>query len=344
MKKIIFILTLIISITFVTQASESSIKNVGFVPSNIWYSKTPFFVDENIRIYTIIFNGSQYDLEGSVEFLDEVDGLSRVIGKTDFSISGGGRVRDIWVDWKATEGKHVIVARIVNSNISLADGTKKTAEMENVETGKSEILTDLDTDGDKIGNATDSDDDNDGIPDSDELKNGTNPLKSDSNGNGVSDKKEADDLAKKIADNKKNNFEKVENIFKVATGIIPEPIKNTAMETVKAVELFRSGYGNKIRVAKENKLREIKNFGKGPADLSVLNKKEQKNVSKKTNDSIGVGGSVSSVPKKPFAYAEVAALAMLQYFFDWKLVFYGVDFYILYRLMFIIMRKIFRRK
>lgn len=342
MKKFIFILLLIISVPFVIQASEDSVKNAGFVPSNIWYSKTPFFVDENIRVYTIIFNGSQYDLEGTVEFLDKAGDQPRIIGKTDFSISSGGRIRDIWIDWKATEGKHLISARITKSSISLANGTKKIAEMENAETGKSEVLIDLDTDGDKIGNTADSDDDNDGISDNDEARNGTNPLKSDSNGNGISDKKEAEDLAKKIADNKKNNFDKVENVFKTVADIVPEPIKNTAMETVKAVELFRSSFGDKMRVAKESKLREIKNFKKEPTDSNILNKKGQKIVSGKQNET--TGNVISAPSKKPFAYAEMAMLAALQYFFDWKFIFYGVDFYVLYRLMSVLARRFFRKK
>lgn len=98
MKKIFFILLLISGAHFVAQANEGSVKNAGFVPSNIWYSKTPFFADENIRIYTILFNGSSYDLDGTVEFLDEATGAPKIIGKTDFSISGGGRIRDVWID------------------------------------------------------------------------------------------------------------------------------------------------------------------------------------------------------------------------------------------------------
>lgn len=211
--------------------------------------------------------------------------------------------------------------------------------MENVETGKSEVLTDLDTDGDKIGNATDIDDDNDGVTDANEKQNGTNSLKSDSNGNGISDKKEAEDLAKKIADNKKDDFEKIENIFKATTDIIPEPIKNATMAMVNTAESFRSGYGDKIRIVKENKLREIKKFKENP---NTLNVGKQKNVSKKSDGAIG--NAFPAAPKKPFVYAEMAMLAALQYFFDWKLVFYGVDFYILYRLIFLIARKSFHKK
>jgi len=340
MKKFIFILLLSIGVFFTAQASDESVKNAGFVPSNIWYSKTPFFAEENIRIYTILFNGSSYDLEGTVEFLDEGSGAPKVIGKSDFSISGGGRVRDIWIDWKATEGKHLITARIINSSISLANGTKKFAIMDNIETGKSEVLTDLDTDGDKIGNATDTDDDNDGVSDTDEKQNGTNPLKSDTDGNGISDKKEIDDLAKKIAENKEKDSEKFTEIIKTVADIIPEPIRRVTIASASAVESFRSDFGDKMRSAKENKLNEIKSFKEKTNALAIAPKDgKQKIIIDKS-----ASNAISVAPKKPFAYATLAALAMLQYFFDWKFVFYGVDFYLLYRLIFLIWRKTFHRK
>ena len=338
MKKSIFILSLFFCVFYFAQANQDSIKNAGFVPSNIWYSKTPFFAEENIRIYTILFNGSSYDLEGVVEFLDEATGTAKIIGKTDFSISGGGRVKDLWIDWKATEGKHLITARIAKSSIFLANGSKEVVMMENVETGKSEVLTELDTDGDKIGNAIDTDDDNDGVFDADELRNRTNPLKSDSNGNGVSDKKEIDDLAKKIAENKEKDFEKFTEIIKTVSDIIPEPIKKVTMASASAVESFRSNLGDKMRVAKENKLSEIKKSKEKTNTLALENNKLEVALGKSASNAISVA------PKKPFAYANLAALAMLQYFFDWKFVFYGVDFYILYRLIFLIWRKVFHRK
>ena len=48
----------------------------------------------------------------------------------------------------------------------------------------------LDTDGDGIANWEDADDDNDGIPDEEEIESGSNPLNSDSDGDGFSDSEE----------------------------------------------------------------------------------------------------------------------------------------------------------
>lgn len=51
-------------------------------------------------------------------------------------------------------------------------------------------LENKDTDGDGIGNATDTDDDNDGLSDSQEMAIGTDPLKADTDGDGLTDKQE----------------------------------------------------------------------------------------------------------------------------------------------------------
>jgi len=50
----------------------------------------------------------------------------------------------------------------------------------------------MDTDLDGIGNNVDTDDDNDGIPDTEEQSLGTDPLKEDTDGDGLSDKAEQD--------------------------------------------------------------------------------------------------------------------------------------------------------
>ena len=57
----------------------------------------------------------------------------------------------------------------------------------NVATVNITITADLDTDGDGQNNSIDLDDDNDGIPDTNEILNGTNPLLADSDGDGIND-------------------------------------------------------------------------------------------------------------------------------------------------------------
>lgn len=327
MKKLAIIFLLCTSGAFFAQAIEPPIKNAGFVPANIWYSKDPFFAGETIRIYTIIFNGSTYDISGTVEFLDN----GAPIGKTDFALSGGGRVRDAWIDWKALEGKHMITARIVGASASIAGGAKRAIALENTETGKSERTIDLDTDADGMGNADDSDDDNDGVSDVEELRNGTDPLKKDTNGDGIADGKELELAVKKTAEEEKKSASSTESqgivmsTIQKAEDYIPGPVKDGAIAGANAVERFRVGEGYQLRLAKEEKSREI-----DAMKARALKAGAQTESAEKKG---GVMETVSNTAEKPFAYVMLASLALLQYSFEWKFVFYGIILYVLYRLI-----------
>lgn len=322
MNKIILALLFLLAPLSFIQAADAPIKNAGFVPANIWYSKDPFFAGETIRIYTIIFNGSEHDLEGTVEFLD--NGVS--VGKTNFSLSGGGRVRDLWVDWKATEGKHVMTARIVNTTASLAGGARRTIELDNTETGKNERSIDLDTDNDGIGNTEDADDDSDGIPDVEELRNNTNPLKKDTNGDGVPDGKELEiatkqkETAEKLLEANPEPKGTILGTIKTVEENIPTPVKESAIAGVNALERFRLSEGYQARLAKEVKMKEIE-------AMRVAKRAPAEN---KDGD---VLGTVSNTAEKPFAYVTYGVLSLVQYFFEWQIIFYGVILYILYRLI-----------
>lgn len=136
--------------------------NAGFVQGNIWFSKDPFFAGDTIRIYTGVFNGGTNDLIGVVEFQDNGVSLSRV----DFTVTGGGRLREIWTDWKATEGSHAITAQIVEAKIARVGGQPVAVTLAHNGMSRDERVIDLDTDKDGIGNKVDRDDDNDGIEDS----------------------------------------------------------------------------------------------------------------------------------------------------------------------------------
>ncbi len=112
-----------------------SVKNFGFIPSTIiWYSKDPFFAGDRIRIYSAVFNGSEYDVTGTMQFYDS--GI--LIGKSDFAVARGGRLMDVWVDWTVTKGSHKISARIVNTKISTPEGGSEEIILENSQTEESE--------------------------------------------------------------------------------------------------------------------------------------------------------------------------------------------------------------
>lgn len=190
-----------------------AIDNAGFVQSNIWYSKDPFYAGDKIRIYTVIFNGSAYDLSGAVEFLD--NGV--LVGKADFALASGGRVRDLWIDWKATEGKHTITARFANV-ISDGPNGKLPAVLGSAEAGKSEKVVELDP----VAKAALAK---------------------------IEDAKSAEVRAR--------TSEKVEGVIQSVSGAIPEPVKEVVQSGKNTIEEFRIGEAYQLKLAKESKQNEI---------------------------------------------------------------------------------------
>lgn len=320
--RLLVVLSLFFVGTLNVYAGETPIKNAGFVPANIWYSKDPFFAGDKIRIYTVIFNGSTEDIVGKVEFLDN----DLPVDTTDFSLAGGGRVRDVWVDWVAESGKHVITARITEVSVIKAGGKKVSVVLENGETGKSERIIDLDTDGDGIGNSDDPDDDNDKVSDVDEIRNGTDPLKKDTDDNGVLDDEElalaaAQKEKEKIVSDTQDSI--VENAFKKIEEKIPEPVEEAVLAGTNFIERFRVREGYQARLAKEEEKKEIDALSARDRVLASTTKVSQKDVPLLT--------MVSDTTEKPFVYARFAIFALLQYFFEWKIVFYAVVLYGSYR-------------
>lgn len=128
---------------------------IGFMQGNIWYSPDPFFSGQTVRLYSGVFNGSPNDIIGVVEFF--VDGA--LVGTTDFTAAGGGRLREVWTDWKSTGGNHEVTARIVRTFISRAGKPNEPITVASATSGMSARFVDADTDGDGIGNLQDPRDD-----------------------------------------------------------------------------------------------------------------------------------------------------------------------------------------
>lgn len=251
-------------------ASEISIKNAGFIPSNIWYSKESFYAGESVRIYTIVFNGSSYNLSGDVEFLD--NGV--VLGQTPFSLLNSTLTRDVSIPWKATEGSHAITARIRNANMSLPGGQKTPIVLENTETGKSDIVVEADP--------------------------------------ATKTAREKTAISTQITG-------KIQNTLQSVSDVIPEQVKSGTTASANVVENFRTAEGFQARLAKELKGKQI----------DALNARTSTTTPQKT----GFLNVVSRNTEKPFAYIMYAILALLQYFFEWRILFYGVILYTLYRLL-----------
>lgn len=198
--------------------AQTAVENVGFIPSNIWYSKEPFFAGDAIRIYTVIYNSGVQDIAGTIVFRD--NGAS--IGTSTFSIAKG-RVQDLWIDWTASEGSHAISASIEGATTQLPSGEKVSVTVANATTGSREQVVEKDTDRDSVGDSGDPDIDGDGVSNSDEKKLGTNPL-----------------VAEPKTINKNTATSTIEKIVEAAKETVAPAVVGAGGKTLAAIESFRT--------------------------------------------------------------------------------------------------------
>ena len=116
-------------------SADSTLSNTGFIKSGLWYSKDPFYSGDKIRIYTIIFNGSDSDLFGDIQFDDN----SKLLCTGQVAVASG-RTQELWCDWTATSGDHKITAKIINSKTAPIGESPRPIVLENNISGTSERI------------------------------------------------------------------------------------------------------------------------------------------------------------------------------------------------------------
>lgn len=139
--------------------------DLSIIETDITFSKEEPVVGETIRIFGRVFNLGDSDVYGFVIFLDKGKELAE---PQPISVKVN-TYDDVFIDWQAVSGDHEIQAKIIGTNLPDENAENNLAF-------KNNLLVDLDTDGDKIGNNKDTDDDNDGFLDKDEYAAGTDPL------------------------------------------------------------------------------------------------------------------------------------------------------------------------
>ena len=224
--------------------------NAGFV-QGVWYSKTPFFAGETIRMYTAIQNNSGFDIQGTVEFL--VNGTA--VGESSFSAING-RIVEVWSDWNVTKGNHSIGASIKEA-FKVEIGKAPEIISLNTDVLKiDEVFADEDTDKDGIGNLLDPDDDNDFLLDTIEEALGTDPLNPDSDGDGISDGEEIElgtDPLKKNIDEVK--ITKDESPLQLKTSVVTQIAKKVTQEyipsAVKQIDSLAKNTAEKLKTKKD---------------------------------------------------------------------------------------------
>jgi len=269
-------------------AASGQTLNAGFV-QGIWYSKTPFFAGETVRVYTAIQNNSGSDIQGTIEFL--VDGNS--VGEPAFSVING-RIVEVWTDWEVAQGNHSVAANIKEAFKVEIGKEPESISLDNAQLGASKVFADRDTDQDGIGNLEDPDDDNDfvtdemeeilgtdplnpdsdgdGLKDGEELELGTNPLSQDTDGDGISD---ATEVAQGSNPLLKESAQKQSPKQQTETSVVAEIAEKITQEYLpslaKQVDSFVETTTEKLK-EQRHKLQEKKESfaaGENPEPLSV---------------------------------------------------------------------------
>ena len=161
MRTFVFLLSIFSFALFPFPLRAETIGNLGFVNGSLWYEREPFFAGETVRVYSILANSTEYDLTASVVFYDNDVKIGQ--GAVNLSRFGGSQI--VWVDWTPKEGNHSVSAKIEGALISRSGEAPRAVELASAATAPVAKFVDADIDHDKIGNATDTDDDNDKIPD-----------------------------------------------------------------------------------------------------------------------------------------------------------------------------------
>ena len=123
--------------------------SVSVGAADIFLVPDPPFVGDTVRIYTVINNTGTKDVEGEAVFRD---GSTR-LGTKPFSVRVNGRSDEVWIPWQPSEGYHDLKIELFmdtgGATLTPAPGTALYG-----------VLIDKDTDGDRVGDRQDLDDDN----------------------------------------------------------------------------------------------------------------------------------------------------------------------------------------
>jgi len=166
MKKVIYISGLLFTLI---SAPVFAAPTFGFINNNIWLTNENALAGESIKIYSVIVNSDESAVKGNIIFYDNNSPISQPLA---FYLEGGGSSRVLSSNWQVTKGKHQFKAAI--SNITFESNSQKIASSESSVSQTETKFFDADSDGD-------------GLPDQQEIKNGTNPNNADTDHDGEND-------------------------------------------------------------------------------------------------------------------------------------------------------------
>lgn len=178
MKKISLLL-LILALVGLRPLTVSAAAADAFIAPSGFYVLPPEPVEgQTARIYARVDLRTADDVQGVVTFF--VDGNQ--VGSPQYISIVRGRSDEVFVDWLATHGGHFDFKAVVTLTSNKEENLRDNA------VAMKDLFVDYDTDGDKVSNRADIDDDNDGVNDKEEAKIGSDPVKTDTDGDGLNDR------------------------------------------------------------------------------------------------------------------------------------------------------------
>lgn len=138
--------------------------HMGFV-KGLWFDPYPFFAEEEVSVKVVVFNQGDQVLNGALNLEINDEQVSQDI----FTMPPGG-LHQPQLTHTFTPGEHEIRVALEEYGTLAAE----TITIDSVALAQMEV--DVDTDGDRVGNKEDPDDDGDGFTDAEELMRGTDPL------------------------------------------------------------------------------------------------------------------------------------------------------------------------
>jgi hypothetical protein len=174
--------------------------DLGIASNDIFFSSPVLISGQPVRIYAAVRNFGTKDVIGYALFYagPNLIGESQVV-----SVRAGGYSDEVFVDWVIPEGSFNIRVDIKgqtprdenpanDSAITTLFYPEKDSDGDGIIDKNDNCINNPnpdqgDVDGDGIGDVCDPDDDNDGLPDSDEGNSGTSSVNPDSDGDGISD-------------------------------------------------------------------------------------------------------------------------------------------------------------
>ncbi len=154
--------------------------DLAIAPGSLAVIPTSVTHGQRSRIYVTLDGTCDDDIEGTVTFFEQ--GSS--IGLKPFSIRSKGKSEEVWLNWIPTiEGNREIRVEASGSTDNPPLSLNRSASVL--------VMIDRDTDSDGIPDRLDTDRDNDGLTDEEEARMRTDPLRIDTDQDGMDDKRDA---------------------------------------------------------------------------------------------------------------------------------------------------------